>query len=127
MQVISITELVAARISAKRIEDAAILVRRDIDASIAELLKDDNNPEGSVSQKAGDYKVSVTYKITRSVATDDLQKVWDKLTADQQGAFKWKADVSISALRKLDDKSMSAVAKLITSKPASPTITIEAV
>jgi len=127
MQAISIAELVAARIAAKRAEDAAVATRREIDEQIINLLRPANRLEGTVSEKAGEYKVSVAYKLTRSVSTEDLQKAWDKLSAEQQGAFKWKAEVSVSALRKLDDKALTAVSKLITSKPTSPTITIEAV
>lgn len=127
MQTITISELIAARLAAKRAEDSAVQARREIDEQIANLLRPDDKLEGTVSQKAGEYKISVTYKLSRSVATDDLQKVWDKLSAEQQTAFKWKADVSVSALRKLDDKGQLAVSKFITSKPATPTITIEAV
>ena len=127
MKTISISELIAARIAAKRAEDDAVLARREIDEQITNILRPADKLEGTVSEKAGEYKISVVYKLSRSVSTEDLQKVWDKLTAEQQGAFKWKADVSVSALRKLDDKAMAAVSKLITSKPASPSITIEAI
>jgi hypothetical protein len=127
MQAVTIEQLIAARLAAKRAEDAAIQARREIDEQITNLLRPADRLEGTVSEKAGEYKVSVTYKLTRSVSTEDLQKAWDKLTAEQQGAFKWKADVSVAALRKLDDKAQLGVSKFITSKPASPTITIEAV
>lgn len=127
MQAITISELIAARIAAKRLEDSAVQARREIDEQISNLLRPADKLEGTVSQKTGEYKISVTYKITRKVATEDLQKAWDKLSAEQQGAFKWDADVSVSALRKLDDKSQLAVSKFITSKPASPSISIEAV
>ena len=127
MQVISITELVAARISAKRIEDAAILVRRDIDASIAGLLKDASKPEGSISQKTDGYKVTVTYKIDRKVDTDKLTAAWANLSATAAQAFKWKADVSVSELRKLEGSAAAEASVFITSKPATPSITIEAV
>jgi hypothetical protein len=127
MQTITISELIAARLAAKRAEDAAVQARREIDEQISNLLRPADKLEGTVSQKAGEYKISVVYKLSRKVSTDDLQKAWDKLSAEQQAAFKWSADVSVSALRKLDDKSATAVSKFITSKPASPTITIEAV
>jgi hypothetical protein len=127
MQAITISELVAARIAAKRAEDAAVKARREIDEQITNLLRPTDKLEGTVSEKTGEYKISVVYKLTRTVDTEDLKKVREKLTAEQQGAFKWKADVSVSALRKLDDKALTAVSKLITSKPASPTITIEAI
>ena len=127
MQAITIDQLIAARLAAKRAEDSAVQARREIDEQITNLLRPADKLEGTVSQKAGEYKISVTYKLTRKVATDDLQKAWDKLSAEQQGAFKWGADVSVSALRALDDKSQLAVSKFITSKPASPSITIEAI
>lgn len=127
MQTITITELIAARIAAKRIEDEAIAERRKIDASIAEMLKDPNKPEGSISQKADGYKVTVTYKIDRKVDTDKLQAAWAKLSATAAQAFKWKADVSVSELRKLEGADAAAASVFITSKPATPSITIEAV
>lgn len=127
MQTITITELIAARIAAKRAEDSAIAERRKIDASIAEMLKDPSKPEGSISQKADGYKVTVTYKIDRKVDTDKLQAAWAKLSATAAQAFKWKADVSVSELRKLEGADAAAAAVFITSKPASPSITIEAV
>ena len=127
MQTITIAELIAARIAAKRVEDAAIAERRKIDGVIAELLKDANKPEGSVSQKADGYKVTVTYKIDRKVDTDKLQAAWAKLSAAAAQAFKWKADVSVSELRKLEGADAAAASVFITSKPASPSITIEAI
>ena len=127
MQNITITELVAARIAAKRIEDDAVTERRNIDAAIAEMLKDPNKPEGSVSQKTDGYKVTVTYKIDRKVDTDKLQAAWSKLSAAAAQAFKWKADVSVSELRKLEGAAAAEASVFITSKPASPSLTIEAI
>jgi hypothetical protein len=127
MQTITIAELIAARIAAKRAEDAAVAERRRIDGAIAEMLKDANKPEGSVSQKADGYKVTVTYKIDRKVDTDKLQAAWAKLSAAAAQAFKWKADVSVSELRKLEGADAAAASVFITSKPASPSITIEAI
>jgi hypothetical protein len=127
MQAITISELISARIAAKRVEDEAVAERRRIDGVIADLLKDANKPEGSISQKADGYKVTVTYKIDRKVDTDKLQAAWAKLSATAAQAFKWKADVSVSELRKLEGVDAAAAAVFITSKPASPSITIEAI
>lgn len=127
MKPMTLTELIAARIAAKRDEDAAIANRRDIDAQLAELLKDPAKPEGAISRKDGGYKLTVTYKISRSVDTDKLTKAWAELPKDVQDAFKWKADVSVSALRKLEPASAGKAAVFVTTKPASPSIEIEAV
>lgn len=127
MQTITINELVAARIAAKRAEDAAIKARREVDAQLAELLRDASKLEGSISQKLDGYKVTVTYKLDRKVDTEALTKAWDKLPLDVQAAFKWKADLSVSEFRKLDEKAQLNLSQYITTKEASPSITIEAV
>lgn len=128
MESISLSTLVAARIAAKREEDAAIKARREVDAQIAELLKDANKLEGSVSQKLPEgYKVTVTYKLDRKVDTDALKAGWEKLPFDVQAVFKWKADLSISEYRKLDEKVQRSAAQFFTTKEASPSITIEAI
>lgn len=127
MQAMTITQLIAARIAAKRAEDAAIKERREIDASIAELLKDANKPEGSISHKADGYKVTVTYKMDRKVDTDKLTANWGKLPIDVQAAFKWKADLSVSEFRKLEGKASLSASQYFTTKEATPSLTIEAI
>lgn len=126
MQTISLTELIAARVAAKRDEDAAAAKRKKLDASIAALLKDANKPEGTITQKAGEWKVSVTYKVSRKVDTAKLQDDWAKLPINVQAAFNWSADVSVSELRKLEDKSALIASKYFDSKEASPSIEIKA-
>lgn len=129
MKALTISELVAARISAKQAEDAAIAERRNIDTQLAELLKDPNKPEGAVSQKLADLgvKLTVTYKISRTVDGKKLQAEWDKLTAGAQAAFKWKPEVSVSELRKLEGIDATVASTYITAKPASPSIEIDVI
>ena len=127
MKALTISELVAARISAKQAEDQAIAERRNIDAQLAELLKDPAKPEGAISQKLEDLglKLTVTYKISRSVDGKKLQDEWDKLPAGAQAAFRWKPDVSVSELRKLEGIDATVAAAYITAKPASPSVDID--
>jgi hypothetical protein len=128
MQAITISELVAARIAAKRVEDAAIKARREIDGQIAELLKDATKPEGSVSQKLPEgYKVTVTYKLDRKVDTEKLTANWGKLPLDVQAAFKWTAGLSVSEFRKLEGTASVSASQYFTTKEASPSLTIEAI
>lgn len=127
MKPMTLQELIAARIAAKRAEDAAVAERRQIDAQLAELLKDPAKPEGAISRKDGGYKLTVTYKVARSVDTDALTKAWAELPKDVQDAFKWKADVSVAALRKLEPVMAGKAAAFVTTKPGSPSIEIEAV
>lgn len=127
MKPMTLTELIAARIEAKRNEDAAIAARREIDAELALLLSDKDVSEGTVSAKENGFKVSVVYKVDRKVDAAALSKGWDSLSADAQAAFDWKPSVKVSALRKLEGADAAAAAVFITAKPASPSITIEAV
>lgn len=127
MQAVTLTELIAARIAAKRAEDAAVAERRKLDADIAALMKDANKPEGSISEKAGDWKVTVTYKLSRKVDTAKLQDDWAKLPIDVQAAFKWAADVSVTELRKLEDRSTLIASKYFETKEAAPSIEIKAI
>jgi hypothetical protein len=127
MKAISLSELIAARIAAKRAEDEAVQARRDIDAQLAELLKDAQKPEGAVSQKVDGYKLTVTYKLDRKVDAEELTKSWDKLPIDVQNVFKWKPDLSVSEFRKLEEKAANSAARFFTTKEASPSIKIEAV
>jgi cell division protein YceG involved in septum cleavage len=127
METISLDTLIAARIAAKRAEEAAVTERRRIDASIAELLKDATKPEGSISKKIEGYKVTVTYKLDRKVDTEKLTNEWVKLPLDVQAAFKWKADLSVSEFRKLEGKASLSASQYFTTQEASPSIKIEAV
>lgn len=126
MQAANLDQLVAARIAAKAQEDAAVAARREIDQQIAALLADANKPEGTVSQKLADgKKVSVTYTVTRKVDTDSLQSDWGRLALDVQNLFRWKAEVSVTELRKLDNKAALVASKYFESKPGSPSVKIE--
>lgn len=127
MESISLAQLVAQRIAAKRVEDAAVAERRKIDGAIAELLKNANKPEGTISEKAGEYKVSVTYKLDRKVDSDLLQKDYARLAVDVQNIFKWSPSLSLSEFRKLDDRAQLVASKYFETREASPSIKIEAI
>jgi len=122
----TIQDLVTARIAAKRIEDEAVQKRREIDEQIS-LQLSTGKAEGTESMKLPDIgaKVTVTYKVTRKVDTEALQERWEYLSEEQRAAFKWSADVSVTALRKFEGNDLVAVSKFFESKPASPTIKIE--
>lgn len=122
----TIQDLVAARIAAKRAEDEAVQKRRELDEQIA-LQLSTGKAEGTESMKLPDIgaKVTVTYKVSSKVDTDALRDGWENLSADQQAAFKWSADVSVSALRKFEGDDLVKLSKFFESKPAAPTIKVE--
>lgn len=126
MKPMTINELIAARIAAKRAEDEAVQSRRDLDEQIA-LHLSTGKTEGTESLKLAELgaKVTVTYKVTRKVDSEKLTAAWGNLDAAQQSAFKWAADVSVSALRKLEGDNLVAVSKFIETKPAAPSVKVE--
>lgn len=125
MNALPLEELVALRIAAKRAEDDAAQHRKDLDSQIAELMRDPAKMEGAVTKKIGEHKITVTYGITRSADTKELQKVWHKLTAPQQDAFSWKASVSLTGLRACSADDQLALAQFIEAKPSSPSVKVE--
>lgn len=126
MKAMTISELIAARIEAKRKEDAAVQARRDLDEMISMQLST-GKAEGTESQKFPELgvKCTVTYKVTRKVDSEALRTSWDKLSQDEQAVFKWSADVSVSALRKFEGDKLVAVSKFFESKPAAPSVKID--
>lgn len=124
---ITIAELIASRITAKRAEDAAIEVRRAIDAQLADLLRDPAKPEGAISHKEDGYRVSVTFGITRKADSEKLSANWSTMSPAHQAAFKWKAEVSVSELKKLSEADRLALADFIEAKPASPQVKIDVI
>lgn len=124
---IPLSVLIQARIEAKRAEEAAIAARREVDAVIADRLATEGKIEGSVTERAEGWKVTVTYGVNRRVATEQLQADWSKLSAEVQAVFRWKAEPIATELRKLEGRAAISAAKYVTTSPATPTVRIEAV
>lgn len=120
---LTLAQVLPTWMQAKEDERKAIEHRRSLDQLIQTLLP--KKDEGSVSATEGDYKVSVTYKMTRTIDTPALQADWYKVPERVHGAFKWKADISTSALRTLSAEDAALVSEYITTKPASPSVSVE--
>lgn len=119
---LSLTELAALRLAAKEREDAAIAHRREIDAEIASIITGPD--EGAASQEVGGYKMTVTRKFARKVDTNKLRAEWGALTPDEQACFKWSADIETRVYRA---SKTILVDSYITTKPASPSVSVEAI
>lgn len=124
MDSISLAALVAARIAAKRDEDAAVARRREIDQQIAARLAQADKPEGSVSQSLDGYKLTVTYGVNRKIDADTLQRDWAQLPHAVAEAFRWKPEVNTTELRKLAPELQAIAAVYYTTTPAAPSIKI---
>ncbi len=117
--------LAAAWLQAKADEDAAKARRYEIEKEIVAAVP--VNDEGTAKTEVGALRVSVTAKLTRSVDTEALQGAWASLQPTVQKAFNWKADLSVSALRRLDEQEAAQALRYVTTKPAKPAVKVEAI
>lgn len=125
---LTLTQLAAAWQAAKADEKAANARRLEIEEQIVEALP--LAVEGTQTVDAGQYRVKVTHKLTRTVDTKALQLHWNSLSAFAQDVFTWKADLSLPALRRLQENHPDlypSVAVYVTSKPAKAAVSVEEV
>ena len=123
---LSLIELAQAYRTAKAEEDRAIANRRQLGEMIAQAMP--GAAEGTTSDTAGEFKISVARGLTRNVDTDTLTAAWPGLPPTVQAAFKWKASVDLKQLRALESiapDQYALAAAHITAKPSAPTITVK--
>lgn len=119
----TLAQVIPTWMQAKEDERKAIEHRRQLDELIKSLLP--TKEEGSVTATEGHYKVSVSYKLSRSVDTERLQSDWMSIPPQVQAAIKWKADLFTSVFRTLSDTDKAALSGYVTTKPATPTVSVE--
>jgi hypothetical protein len=119
-----LSDLALEYLEAKTAETAAVERRRALGALIAQAMPEIKS-EGIAKIQLANVKVSVTYGINRTVDSERLKADWVKLSDDAQAAFRWKADVSTTAMRTLQGEAVEAVQAYITARPTSPTISVE--
>jgi hypothetical protein len=123
---VTLAQVLPSWLQAKEDERKAIEIRRELDKMIQSLLP--KKDEGSITETIGNYKTTVTYKLTRSVDADLLGGMWSAMSEQAQKAFKWKAEASTTELRKLQEfrpDDYAFVAAAITTKPASASVSVE--
>jgi hypothetical protein len=120
---LTLAQVLPSWMQAKEDERKAIEHRRSLDNIVRSLLP--TKDEGTVSQDDGNYKAVVTYKLDRKLDTSALQVDWSSLPPKAQDAIKWKAELSTTAFRSLSDDEKSSLSKYITTKPASPSVSVE--
>lgn len=128
-QLKKLEELAAARIGAKRAEEAAAEERKRIDEEIAALVKGEVEGEyGTASVKLGELglKVTTSFGYTRSISAD-FEKDFDKLPAQIQAIAKWKPSIVEANWKALDAKDQAFAAKYVTTKASSPSVKIEVI
>jgi hypothetical protein len=125
---LTLTQLAAAWQAAKADERAANARRLEIEEQIVDRFP--VGLEGTETMEAGNVRIKVTHKLSRTVDSKALQQHWNSLSAFAQDVFNWKADVSLPAVRRLQENHPDlypSVAVFITSKPAKASVSVEEV
>ena len=120
----TISELAAQLRMAKQAENEAKAERLRIENLITEQFAKPESNEGTHN----DEEFTITWKLNRTVNTDQLATDYDDLPTNAQKAFRWKAEVNLAYLRSLaeiDPAAYNKAAVFITSKPAKPSIELK--
>jgi hypothetical protein len=120
----TISELATQLRMAKQAENEAKAERLRIEGLITEQFAKPESNEGTHN----DEEFTITWKLNRTVNTDQLATDYDDLPANAQKAFRWKAEVNLAYLRSLseiDPAAYNKAAVFITSKPAKPSIELK--
>lgn len=112
---------------AKFNEARATAERLRAEQALVELMP--AKTEGSVSMKGGEFKVSITYAMNRTVDAPALASVEDSIApALLEQAIAYKPSLVLAGLRYLQNNEPDAyaiLAQAITSKPAKPSVKVE--
>jgi hypothetical protein len=120
----TISELAAQLRMAKQAETEAKAERLRIEGLITEQFAKPESNEGTHN----DEEFTITWKLNRTVNTDQLATDYDDLPTNAQKAFRWKAEVNLAYLRSLaeiDPAAYNKAAVFVTSKPAKPSIELK--
>jgi hypothetical protein len=120
----TISDLAAQLRKAKQAENEAKAERLRIEGLITEQFAKPESNEGTHN----DEEFTITWKLNRTVNTDQLATDYDDLPTNAKNAFRWKAEVNLAYLRSLseiDPAAYNKAAVFITSKPAKPSIELK--
>jgi hypothetical protein len=120
----TMSELAAQLRMAKQAENEAKAERLRIEGLITDQFAKPESNEGTHN----DEEFTITWKLNRTVNTDQLAADYEDLPTNAKNAFRWKAEVNLAYLRTLadiDPAGYNKAAVFITSKPAKPSIELK--
>ena len=120
----TISELAAQLRKAKQAENEAKAERLRFEGLITDQFAKPESNEGTHN----DEEFTITWKLNRTVNTDQLAADYEDLPTNAKNAFRWKAEVNLAYLRTLadiDPAGYNKAAVFITSKPAKPSIELK--
>ena len=118
-------EMVADKImELKRREEIAKTERAMLEEQLAKEISD--RVEGTVSLTAGNYKVTVTSKLTRTLDYPAYQAIENDIPEGVR-CVRFKPELDLKKLRAMDAVRPGFSAAFITTKPARPSVKVELV
>lgn len=86
----------------------------------------DGKLEGSVTQQFGDYKVTATAKVNRTIDVAVLDAIWEDLDDFGKAAVQFKPSLLLKEYRELEAEGHMLM-EAVTVKPGTPGIKVEMV
>lgn len=114
-------------LEAKEAEKLANERRKEIEADIISLVG--VAEEGTTNGETEHYKIETVGKLTRSLNDSQLQADWDTLPDEIKKCVKWKTSLDTKNLRSLEsmrDDLIPVMSRYLTTKPAKPSVVVEA-
>ena len=124
-----IGELAAAWLDAKQREASATEDRRAIEDRIKDIVRLNEDHDGTVVVVRDEYVIKIIGRIDRKVNSEQLQELAAEagLTDHLSSLFRWKPELNVGVWKATDESITGALAPAITAKPgrASFAITIK--
>ena len=112
---------------AKEAEAHAKERRLQVESQITDLIGVAD--EGTTNAEGNLFKVKTVGKLTRSLDDKAIQSDWDTLPDEIKKCVKWKSSLDTKSLRSLEamrDDLIPVMAQYMTTKPAKPSVSVEA-
>ena len=112
---------------AKEAEAHAKERRLQVESQITDLIGVAD--EGTTNAEGNLFKVKTVGKLTRSLDDKAIQSDWDTLPDEIKKCVKWKSSLDTKNLRSLEamrDDLIPVMAQYMTTKPAKPSVSVEA-
>lgn len=122
----TLDELAARLTEAKKAEQLAVALRREIEEQIVDAVG--VQTEGSFTAAGDHYKITTTGKVNRTVDEDKLHEIWDELPEPlMQRLFPVKHSLNVKELHYVENNEpdwYKVVARAITAKPGKPQVKV---
>ena len=121
-----IAELAALWLDAKAREASATEDRRAIEDRIKEIVRLNEQLDGTETVERDGYTIKMVGRIDRKVNAEQLQELAAEagLTDHLSSLFRWKPEVNVSVWKATDESITGALAPAITAKPGRASFSI---